>query len=157
MDLRHGVGPVDHHPGKNAGTTTSGAKVRARVLVVDDESAICKVLERYLSMEGYDVQTASSVEAGQLLLERAEFAVLICDVRLPDGSGLDLVRRARELQPHLAILVCSGQADSQTQATALGNGAAEFLTKPIALTEFGRAVRSAVSRRLTELADGAIM
>ena len=126
-----------------------------RLLVVDDERVICKVLERYLCMEGYDVQTAASVATGLLLLERTPFAVMICDVRLPDGSGLDLIRRARELQPHLAILASSGQADQQTQATALRNGAAEFLTKPVALTEFGRAVRSAEARRRTEMAAGA--
>ena len=126
--------------------------------MVDDERAICKVLERYLCLEGYDVQTAGSLGAGLMLLERTRFAVMICDVRLPDGSGLDLIRRAREVQPHLAILVSSGQADPQTQATALRNGAAEFLTKPAALTEYGRAVRSADdTRRLSEIAAGAAM
>ena len=61
------------------------------------------------------------------------------------------------MQPHLAIVVCSGQGDSQTQATALKNGAAEFLTKPTALTEFGRAVRSAEARRLREIEADAAM
>ena len=109
------------------------------------------------SMEGYNVETACSVGTGLLLLERGHFAIMICDVRLPDGSGLELVRRARELQPHLAIVVCSGQADGQTQATALKNGAAEFLTKPTALTEFRRAVRNAEARRIREIETDAAM
>ena len=125
---------------------------RPRLLVVDDEAAICRVLERYLSRLGYEVHTTSSAGAAVILLRRLHFSVMISDVRLPDGSGLDLVRQAREIAPHLAVVVFSGQADGQTQRTAFENGAMEFLVKPVPLAEFGLAVERVEARRLKEMA-----
>ena len=125
---------------------------RTRVLIVDDEPAICRVLERYFGRLGHEVHTTSSAGAAVVLLRRLHFSVMISDVGLPDGSGLDLVRLAREIEPHLAVVVFSGQADGHTQRIAFENGALEFLVKPVPLTEFGRAVERAEARRLKEMA-----
>ena len=121
---------------------------RVRLLVVDDEAAICRVLERYLDRQGYEVHTTSSAGAAVILLRRLRFSVMISDVSLPDGSGLDLVRQAREIEEHLAVVVFSGRADGQAQRTAFENGAMEFLVKPVPLAEFGQAVERAEARRI---------
>jgi DNA-binding NtrC family response regulator len=122
-----------------------------RVLIVDDEQAICRVLERYLGRQQYEVHTAGSAAAALVLLQRIRFSVMISDVGLPDGSGLDLVRQAREIEPHLAVVVYSGRAEPGTQKSAVENGATEFLMKPVPLHDFLLAVQRVEARRLKEI------
>ena len=138
----------DTQNGVSAEPPSAPGPSRERLLVVDDEAAICRVLERYFGRQGYEVHTTSSAGAAVILLRRLHFSVMISDVGLPDGSGLDLVRLAREIEPHLAVVVFSGQADGQTQRTAFENGAMEFLVKPVPLAEFGQAVARVEAHRI---------
>ena len=68
---------------------------RARILIVDDERSMQEFLEIFFRREGYDVTTASDVTSGQLCLESDDFDLLITDMQMPDGSGLDLLRFVR--------------------------------------------------------------
>ena len=68
---------------------------RARILIVDDERSIRELLEIFLRKEGYDVQTAQSVPAGLELIKSTEFDLIVSDIRMPDMSGIDLLRHVR--------------------------------------------------------------
>src|ERR1700754_1994187 len=81
---------------------------RERVLIVDDDPSITMLLSRILEAEGYRCMSAGTIGEAKMTLRRSRFDVMLCDVQLPDGSGLDLVERAIARDDELAALVVSG-------------------------------------------------
>jgi len=123
----------------------------ARVLVVDDEAAIRQALARYLRERGYDVHECGSGPAALALLQHERFVVMLCDVRMPEMSGLDVVPRALELDRDLAVLMLTAVNEAGAATEALSRGALDYLVKPIAFTDLQLAVERAVHRRQLEI------
>lgn len=122
-----------------------------RVLVVDDEDTIRTALARFLRGQGYEVEVADSGAAALAALERQRFVVMLCDVRMPEMSGLDVVPKALRLDADLAILMLTAVNDAATATDALSHGAMDYLVKPIELAELQRAVERAAHRRHLEI------
>lgn len=122
-----------------------GAPVR--VLVVDDEETIRVALSRFLSSRGYEVQTAADASEALMRLRREPFAAMLCDVRMPGMSGVELVPHALAVRPQLAITILSAVNDASTATEALSSGAYDYLTKPIELRDLHRALERALVRR----------
>jgi len=118
-----------------------------RVLIVDDEDSVRTPLARYLGARGYDVRDAASGESALAALDLQGFEVVLCDVRMPAMSGLEVVPRALERDPDLAILMLTAVNDAPTATEALAHGAMDYLMKPIELADLERAVRRALHRR----------
>jgi CheY-like chemotaxis protein len=93
--------------------TRTGAAGLSRILVVDDEDAIRCALARFLEKRGYDVEVCESGPAALGLLGHESFVVMICDIRMPGMSGLDVVPRALELDRDLAVLMLTGVNDAR--------------------------------------------
>jgi putative nucleotidyltransferase with HDIG domain len=121
------------------------------VLVVDDEDTIRVALSRFLRSQGYEVEVAESGAAALAALERQRFVVMLCDVRMPEMTGLDVVPRALRLDGDLAILMLTAVNDAATATDALSHGAMDYLVKPIELAELQRAVERAAHRRQLEI------
>jgi putative nucleotidyltransferase with HDIG domain len=124
---------------------------RLRVLVVDDEETIRLALARYLRSQGYLVEVADSGSAAINRLEHERFSVMVCDVRMPDMTGLDVVPQARRLDGDLAILMLTAVNDAHTATDALSHGAMDYLVKPVQLTQLQDAVVRAAHRRQLEI------
>jgi DNA-binding NtrC family response regulator len=118
----------------------------AVVLVVDDESDLAESCARLLRRRGYRVVTANSCASGRAALAGASPALLVSDVRLPDGDGLDLVRTATALTPPVPSIVISGYLSATSQTAARAAGAVAFLAKPFTNDAFSRAVETALER-----------
>jgi response regulator RpfG family c-di-GMP phosphodiesterase len=118
-----------------------------RLLVVDDEEAIRSALARFLRGRGYEVEVAESGQAALALLEREQFVLMLCDVRMPEMTGLEVVPRALRMDADLAIIMLTAVNDAGTATDALGRGALDYLVKPIELPELHRAVERAAHRR----------
>jgi two-component system, NtrC family, nitrogen regulation response regulator GlnG len=118
-----------------------------RVLVVDDDDAIRLVVSEALRRDGHDVKTAASVAEQRAALESYDPDVLITDVILPDGNGLDAVPAILARRPHLPVIVLSAQNTLTTAVRATEQGAFEYLPKPFDLDELCRAVRDGLKRR----------
>ncbi|MEM9694213.1 MAG: sigma-54 dependent transcriptional regulator [Myxococcota bacterium] len=101
----------------------------ARVLVVDDEAAMREVLAARLEGWGHDVTTADSCEAASRALSRSSADVVISDLVLPDGTGLDVLERHR--RPGCLFVIVTAYGTVDTAVAAMKGGAAEFLTKPL--------------------------
>jgi putative nucleotidyltransferase with HDIG domain len=121
------------------------------VLVVDDEDTIRTALARFLRGQGYEVEVAESGAAALTALERQRFVVMLCDVRMPGMTGLDVVPKALRLDGDLAILMLTAVNDAATATDALSHGAMDYLVKPIELAELQRAVERAAHRRHLEI------
>jgi putative two-component system response regulator len=119
----------------------------SRLLVVDDEDSIRSALGRFLQGRGYEVDLAESGQAALALLEKEQYVVMLCDIRMPELSGLDVVPRALRMDADLAIIMLTAVNDASTATDALGRGALDYLVKPIELPELHRAVERAAHRR----------
>ena len=104
---------------------------RGHVLVVDDETSILNTLKKALSLEGYQVDLAGGIALAEERLAKHSYDVVLLDVALPDGDGLDLLARLRSTGNETAVLMMSGHAtiDAAVRATKLG--AIDFLEKPL--------------------------
>ena len=105
----------------------------ARILVVDDEPKVRRLLTDHLTAEGHRVATCETFEEAAGALERDAVELLITDVRLPGRSGLDLLRHARRLQPELPCVVITAYGSVSDAVRAVKLGAADYLEKPFAL------------------------
>ena len=117
------------------------------VLVVDDEEPIRNALKKFLAQQQFEVYTAASGEEALEQLARHKISLMLCDVRMPGISGLDLVPRAIESEPDLAILMLTAVNDATNAALCMQRGASDYLTKPIELADLSRAVQRALKRR----------
>jgi DNA-binding NtrC family response regulator len=104
---------------------------RAEVLVVDDEPAILTTLKKALSLEGYAVDVAGGVGVASERVRKKSYDVILLDVALPDGDGIDLLERLRAAGNDAQVIMMSGHAtvDAAVRATRLG--ALDFLEKPL--------------------------
>ncbi len=117
-----------------------------RILVVDDDDAIRLVISEALRRDGHVVETAASVAEQREALGRFDPDVLVTDVILPDGNGLDAVPEILARKPDLPIIVLSAQNTLTTAVRATEQGAFEYLPKPFDLDELCRAVRDGLKR-----------
>jgi putative two-component system response regulator len=131
--------------------TGAGTPDVSRVLVVDDESSIRQAIARFLRERGYDVHVCGSGPAALALLEHERFVVMLCDVRMPEMSGLEVVPRALELDRDLAVLMLTAVNEAGAATEALSRGALDYLVKPVAFVDLQAAVERAIHRRQLEI------
>ncbi|MDB6034620.1 MAG: Response regulator of zinc sigma-54-dependent two-component system [Verrucomicrobiales bacterium] len=127
-----------------------------RILVVDDDPSQRSLLESFLAGQGFEIVTAASGQkALDTLRTRGEFSMMISDVRMPEMTGLETLRRARKEHEHLPVLLVTAYADIKEAVGAMKDGAVNYLSKPIDLDELLASVRQATGlSRDAELALG---
>jgi putative two-component system response regulator len=125
------------------------------VLVVDDDSAIRHMITRILERAGHTCHEAADPAAALELSDVYPFALVMCDVNMPGGSGLDLVRALRKRHPEIAVLMVSGMDDPQTAAMATDSGAYGYIVKPFERNEIVIAAANALRRRQLEIENQA--
>ncbi len=116
------------------------------LLVVDDEPDLRTLYELTLLREGYDIETAGSVEEALLHLKDRTYSAVITDMRLPDGTGMDLLRRLEETGRREKAIVITAYGSAENAVEALKAGAYDYLTKPVDLKQFRAVVASALGR-----------
>ena len=137
------IGPqhldLDHHQREKI-------VARERVLVVDDDPAICRLLTRFLGGEGFEVETVTSGRSMWQKLESWPCDLLILDLRLPSGEdGLSLARSIRQ-QSEIAIIMLTGRSDCVDKIVGLEVGADDYVTKPFEPRELLARIRSVLRR-----------
>jgi len=122
------------------------------VLAVDDEPDLLEIYRDTLSAEGYRVMTAPDCRRAGELLSEDVFDVVISDIQLPDGNGVDLLRRVREHDLDLPVILVTGSPTVETAVKGLELGALRYLVKPVSAAELLPVVEQAVRlRRLGRL------
>jgi DNA-binding NtrC family response regulator len=112
-------------------STNPPVKLNRSILIVEDEDIIRTTLREFLSGEGYEVETADTVSAATAQARARDFAVAVCDVQLPDGDGLNLLRRLQQLNPETSVLVITAYATVENAVEAFKAGAFDYLVKPV--------------------------
>ena len=122
------------------------------VLVVDDDDRFRRTTARVLTEAGYETSQASSgLEARDLLSSDTEFGALLCDIRMPGESGLDLIAHLAADHPDLAVVMTTGVDDPQVAAAAFEIGADAYLIKPFTTNEIVIALSNSLRRRRLEI------
>lgn len=119
----------------------------ARILVVDDEDTIRLVLAKFLRTRGFEVETADSGAAALEALSSSRFDLMLCDVRMPGLSGVEILPAALEADPELGIVMLSAVNDAPTATEAMGLGVLDYLIKPVELQQLHEAVSRALHKR----------
>ncbi len=122
----------------------------ARVLVVDDDASLRRILEYNLAQEGYAVATAASGEDALERLEKATFELVVTDIKMPGMDGMDLLRRIKAESPETQVIVITAFGTIEMAVEAMKAGAAEYITKPFNRDELRLAVRKALRIRNLE-------
>ncbi|MGH7720981.1 MAG: response regulator, partial [Gemmatimonadaceae bacterium] len=112
-----------------------------RILLVDDEEAIRLALSKFLRSRGYEVEVADSAPAALDALGQSDFSLMLCDIRMPGMSGLEMVPQALSARPDLGVIIITAVNDAPTATEALSCGALDYLTKPIELPDLQLAVQ----------------
>ena len=120
----------------------------AKLLVVDDEKNLLMVVQKEMSRQGHEVETASDGEAAWELLEQQDFDVLLCDINMPRLDGIALLRRMREKSQNMPeVIMLTGQATVETAIEAMKLGAYDYLTKPYRITELAVLVTQSAEKQ----------
>ena len=117
---------------------------RPVALIVDDEPDICELLEITLSRMGIDTRAALDIAAAHELLQQQTFDLCISDMRLPDGDGIDLVRKISAEYPNLPVAMITAHGNMESAIKALKAGAFDFVSKPVDLQVLRKLVSKAI-------------
>ena len=121
-----------------------------QILVVEDEPDMAVTYERVLRRAGHRVVMAATRAAGMRLLKRFHPRLVISDLRLPDGTGLDIIKAARNLDPPPPVIAITAFPLRDTRRSALDSGAQAFLVSPIDVVELSRLVEELIGRAASE-------
>jgi phosphoserine phosphatase RsbU/P len=129
----------------------TGSEGAQRVLVVDDDEPLAKVMARTLRSRGFECDVAYSGAEARSLLGQNEYAVALLDVKLPDESGYGLLEEIRSTRPDTAVVMVSGVDDAELGKAALEHGAYAYHVKPVGATQLYLLVVNNLRRRTLEL------
>jgi two-component system KDP operon response regulator KdpE len=121
-----------------------------RVLVVDDEPAIRRLLRTSLTAQGYQITEAEGGQEAIDLSKRNSFDVIVLDLGLPNVHGFEVIERLRGAGSAVPIIVLSSRADEQGKVKALDLGADDYVTKPFGVDELLARIRAALRHRLQQ-------
>jgi two-component system response regulator PilR (NtrC family) len=119
-----------------------------RVLVVDDERGMRDFLEIFFRREGMEVATATGFAEARAQLEEDDFDLVMTDVQMPGGSGIELLRSLKESAPETVVIVMTAFATTETAIEAMKEGAYDYLTKPFKIDEVRLVVNKALEKKL---------
>ena len=119
-----------------------------KILIIEDEPDIRKTLEYNISREGYEVISASSLSEGRQKLESASFTLLLLDLMLPDGSGLDLCRELKQDKSlsSMPVIILTAKDDEVDKVVGFELGADDYVTKPFSVRELILRVKAVLKR-----------
>lgn len=129
--------------GEAAVSSTKTERARRRALVVDDDNELRRVLVRLLGKAAFDVVDVDSGFKVITMLESAPFDVVVSDVQMPDGGGLDLLRAVRRVDLDVPVILMTGEPAVAAPAAAVEHGAFRYLTKPLDSATFVKTVEHA--------------
>jgi two-component system response regulator PilR (NtrC family) len=119
----------------------------SRILVVDDEESMRELLEIALGKDGYRITVAASGGQATELIDKGSFDLVISDIKMPDMSGVEVLRYVKQTDPAIPVIMVTAYASAETAVEALRLGAYDYLTKPFKIDELKANVRNALEKR----------
>ncbi|MBF0486937.1 MAG: sigma-54-dependent Fis family transcriptional regulator [Nitrospirae bacterium] len=121
---------------------------QGKILVVEDEKSMNDILKLLLEGEGYDVVSAYDGREGLEILKKDIFDIVITDIKMPVGSGYEILKGVRELSPETMVLMITAFGTTEDAIEAMKSGAYDYINKPFKIDEIRLIVKNALERRL---------
>ncbi|MFC1876044.1 sigma-54-dependent transcriptional regulator [Thermodesulfobacteriota bacterium] len=121
--------------------------IKPRILVIDDERSMLELLEIILTREGYQVTCAGSGKQAVSLLQKCSYDLLLCDIKLGDISGIEVLKRAKERNPESVVIMISAYSSAENAVEAMNEGAYDYVPKPFDNEELKHTIKSALDMR----------
>lgn len=120
------------------------------ILVVDDEVSICKLAQKALALPDRKVTTVNTASQAVKIVTQQSFDIILLDVKLPDGNGLNLLERFRETLPDVEVILITGYSDVASAVEAMKMGAYDYISKPFSLDRMHLVIERAYQRSLLQ-------
>lgn len=101
-----------------------------KILLIEDDIAFCKLLEKFLMKKAFDVTIAFSAAEARTAVKNESFDLILTDLRLPDSDGIGLMSEFKDSYPQIPVILMTGYSDVNTAVKAIKNGAADYISKP---------------------------
>ena len=121
-----------------------------RILVIDDDEAICNTISRALRFEGYEVDVANTGRQAIECSERRFYNLALIDMRLPDVEGTELLTALKTTTPKMVKIILTGNASLQNSITAINRGVDGYLTKPVEMDVLLKTIKEHLTNQSTE-------
>ncbi|MEI7525984.1 MAG: sigma-54 dependent transcriptional regulator [Mariniphaga sp.] len=119
-----------------------------KILVIDDERSIRNTLKEILGFEGYSVEVAENGILGLEIVKNADFDIILCDIKMPEMDGIEVLGKILELKPETTVVMISGHGNIDTAVEAIKKGAFDFIVKPLDLNRLLITIRNAGDKSL---------
>jgi DNA-binding NtrC family response regulator len=119
---------------------------RIHILAVDDDVIACQLLQEVLQKEGYQVSTATSGQEAIRLAQEVPFDLAILDIRMPDVSGIEVLKALKRMNAHMPVLMATAYSSMHTAIEAIRQGAYDYLSKPCKIEELTLTVKRALEQ-----------
>ncbi len=129
-------------------------KKRAKILVVDDEKSMREFLEIMLTKEGYEVIIANDGEQACEILDRETFDLVITDIRMKNINGIGVLKKAKDVNPDVVVVLISAFATAETAVEAMKDGAYDYIPKPFKVNDFKRIINDALGSKGRPVEEG---
>ncbi len=122
----------------------------SKILIIEDESAIRRVLKKIISEEdkGYQVEEAEDGLQGIEMIKAADFDLVLCDIKMPKMDGVEVLEKAKVMNPEIPFVMISGHGDLDTAVNTMRLGAFDYISKPPDLNRLLNTVRNALDRKV---------
>src|SRR5580704_2873676 len=102
-----------------------------RILIIDDDMDMCNLLGRFLQKKGYETDASHSGNKGIAKFKESKFDVVLCDFRLGDKEGREVLRDIKAIDPYSIVIIITGYSDIKTAVDVIKAGAFDYITKPL--------------------------
>ena len=121
-----------------------------RILIIDDDMDMCNLLSRFLQKKGYETDASHSGNKGIAKFKESKFDVVLCDFRLGDKEGREVLKEIKQIDPYAVVIIITGYSDIKTAVDVIKSGAFDYITKPLIPEE----VVNVISRALQQSPEG---
>lgn len=125
-------------------------KSRNKILIIDDDLDMCALLSRFLNKKGYETATAHNASKGLSKFNEAHFDIVLCDFRLGDKDGKDVLLKIKDLKPATVVIIITGYSDIKIAVDVIKHGAFDYITKPLIPDEVLNVIEKAGNAPLQE-------
>ncbi|MGN6530705.1 MAG: sigma-54-dependent transcriptional regulator [Ginsengibacter sp.] len=121
-----------------------------KILIIDDDFDMCALLSRFLNKKGYETEVAHNGAKGLAKFNEFHFDIVLCDYRLGDKDGKDVLMKIKEAKPKTIVIIITGYSDIKTAVDVIKMGAFDYITKPLIPDEVINVIEKAVANPLSE-------
>lgn len=125
----------------------------SKILVIEDDISFCKLLEKFLIKNKYEVSIAFSASEARTAIKNESFDLILTDLRLPDSDGIVLMSEIKNSHPETPVILMTGYSDVNTAVKAIKNGAADYISKPFNPDEVLLVITNALQAPIDEVEE----